>query len=100
MKELTIRHLQEYIKANDYEPEWSNGYFQKLTEEVGELSEAIRKNKKKGKEDGIKGTIDEELYDVMYYVLALANIYDIDMEKCAYEKEKLNRLRWDRITEL
>lgn len=100
MKELTIKHLQEYIKINDYEPEWSNGYFQKLIEEVGELSEAIRKNRKKGKEEGIKGTIDEELYDVMYYVLALANIYGVDMESCAYEKEKLNKLRWDRATEL
>lgn len=100
MKELTIKHLQEYIKINDYEPEWSNGYFQKLIEEVGELSEAIRKNRKKGKEDGIKGTIDEELYDVMYYVLALANVYGVDMESCAYEKEKLNKKRWDRITEL
>lgn len=100
MKELTIRHLQEYIKINDYEPEWSNGYFQKLIEEVGELSEAIRKNRKKGKEDGIKGTIDEELYDVMYYVLALANVYGVDMESCAYEKEKLNKTRWDRTTEL
>lgn len=99
MKELTIKHLQEYIKTNDFEPEWSNGYFQKLIEEVGELSEAIRKNKKQGK-DGIKGTIDEELYDVMYYVLALANIYGVDMESCAYEKEKLNKTRWDRNIEL
>lgn len=100
MRELTIKHLQEYIKANDYEPEWSNGYFQKLIEEVGELSEAIRKNKKQKNNSGIKGTIDEELYDVMYYVLALANIYDVDMESCAYEKEKLNKIRWDRTSEL
>lgn len=100
MKELTIRHLQEYIKTNDFEPEWANGYFQKLIEEVGELSEAIRRKKKKGENDGIKGTIDEELYDVIYYVLALANIYDIDIEKCAYEKEELNRTRWDRTTVL
>ncbi|MBZ9626083.1 hypothetical protein G9F71_025080 [Clostridium sp. FP2] len=100
MKELTIRHLQEYIKTNDFDLEWSNGYFQKLIEEVGELSEAIRRNKKQDMNNGIKGTIDEELYDVMYYVLALANIYGVDMESCAYEKEKLNRIRWDRVTEL
>ena len=29
----------------------------------------------------IKGTIDEELWDVIYYALAIANCYDIDMEK-------------------
>lgn len=100
MNELTIRHLQEYIKSNDCDKEWNNGYFQKLIEEVGELAEAIRKNKKQGKNDGIKGTIDEELYDVMYYVLALANVYDIDMERCAYEKEALNRVKWNRTTQL
>ena len=33
-------------------------------------------------EDGnIKGTIEEELSDVLYYVLMIANTYDINLEK-------------------
>lgn len=41
----TIKYLQEYIKAKDNHPELVKDYFLKLTEEMGELSEAIRKNK-------------------------------------------------------
>ena len=44
---VTIKKLQEYIKLKDYKPELKNGYFLKLIEEVGELSEAIRKGKKR-----------------------------------------------------
>ena len=37
----TIKYLQEYIKAKDNHPELVKDYFLKLTEEMGELSEAI-----------------------------------------------------------
>lgn len=53
----------------------------KLTEEVGELARAMRKGEKAAGEAGIKGSIDEELWDVIYYALAIANIYGIDMEQ-------------------
>ena len=36
----------------------------------------------------IKGTIEEELSDVLYYVLVIANTYDIDLEECFRMKEK------------
>lgn len=70
---MEIKELQKYIKDKDYKPELKDKYFLKLIEEVGELSEAIRKNIKM-ENDNIKGTIDEELYDVLYCVCALANI--------------------------
>lgn len=70
---MEIKELQKYIKDKDYKPELKDKYFLKLIEEVGELSEVIRKNIKM-ENDNIKGTIDEELYDVLYYVCALANI--------------------------
>ena len=38
----------------------------------------------------IVGTIDEELYDVIYYALAIANLYDVDLEKVIPAKEALN----------
>ncbi len=67
----------------------------KLVEEIGELAEVIRKEKKLGEDDDIKGTIDEELYDVLYYVLALANLYDVDLEKSCLLKENINKKRAD-----
>lgn len=61
----------------------------KLIEEVGKLAEVIRKDKRmKGK--NIKGTIEEELSDV----LMIANTYDIDLEESFKIKEELNSIRY------
>ena len=93
-KSLTIKELQAYIKAKDYQPELKNAYFQKLIEEVGELSEVIRKDKRLEDLGSIKGTIEEELYDVLYYVFCLANVYDIDLEQSFHLKEELNKKKY------
>ena len=90
MNEITIAQLQKYIKEQDYNKDAKLGYFSKLVEEVGELSRAMRKNATPATESDFKGTIEEELYDVLYYVLAIANCYDIDIDKWIYIKEKLN----------
>ncbi len=44
MKNITISKLQKYIKEKDYHPDLKKDYFIKLSEEVGELAQAIRKN--------------------------------------------------------
>ena len=92
---ISIKYLQEYIKTNDYRPELKEKYFMKLAEEVGELSRAMRKNLRPSSETEIKGTIDEELWDVIYYALALANCYDIDIEKVIPLKEELNNKKYN-----
>ncbi len=94
---MHVGKLQESIRKRDYSPEKKFGYFLKLTEEFGELAEVIRRDVRLG-ENGhteIKGTINEELYDILYYVLALANVFDIDMEEAIQLKEALNRSRLD-----
>ena len=70
----TIKYLQTYIKEKDFHPELLKDYFLKLTEEVGELSRAMRKGLKADNSTNISGTVDEELFDVIYYALAIANI--------------------------
>jgi len=91
---VTIGYLQEYIKANDYLPELKDKYFMKLAEEVGELSRAMRKNQRPADENEIKGTVGEELWDVIYYAIALANCYDIDLERVIPLKEKINNEKY------
>jgi NTP pyrophosphatase (non-canonical NTP hydrolase) len=96
MKEnLTIKYLQEYIKQKDHNPELLKDYFLKLAEEVGELSRALRKGKRANDENSIKGSIEEELWDVIYYTLAIANCYDIDLEKCIPVKEKISNDKYN-----
>ena len=90
----TIKYLQNYIKENDYHPELVKDYFLKLSEEVGELSRAIRKGAKADTPNEFKGTIDEELWDVIYYALAIANIYDIDIEQVIKTKSEMNESRY------
>ncbi|MDX8362079.1 MazG nucleotide pyrophosphohydrolase domain-containing protein [Cytobacillus sp. IB215316] len=58
----------------------------KLVEEVGELSEVILKVQSLQQ----SGTIEEELYDVLYYVIATANIYDIDLTASFHLQVKIN----------
>lgn len=90
----TVRYLQNYIKQKDYNPELLKDYFLKLSEEVGELSRAMRKGLKAQNSENIKGTIDEELWDVIYYTMAIANLYDIDLEQVIKVKEKMNQTRY------
>lgn len=96
--ELTIKRAQEYLREK-YEitkPEEiknTQRYFLKLIEEVGELAEVIRKDKRM-EEENIKGSIEEEISDVLYYILMIANTYDIDLETCFRLKEKLNSERY------
>lgn len=92
--EISITKLQEFIKSKDFNPELKQGYFLKLIEEVGELSEVIRKDLRL-KDGNIKGTIEEELYDVLYYVLALANVYNINLEECIKLKETINKVKYN-----
>lgn len=94
--DLTIRRLQECIKIIDHKNNSNGKYMLKLMEEVGELAESIRKNKRMGKEKYIKGTIEEELQDVLYYIVCLANINNIDLQECIYLKEKLNCEKYNR----
>ena len=42
---MKLSELQSHIKEFDYAPEQYEHYFLKLIEEVGELSESIRKGK-------------------------------------------------------
>lgn len=91
---LTIRGLQEYIKGFDHQPDKKNDYFLKLIEEVGELADALRKNKRLNQTGNIKGTVEEEMYDILYYISALANIYEVDLEQCFHLKEEINREKY------
>lgn len=93
---MTLAELQAYIKAKDFQPALKQGYFLKLIEEVGELAEVIRKERRLADTGEIKGTIDEELYDVIYYAVALANVYGVDLEEAFRLKEAVNARKYGR----
>lgn len=90
----TIKYLQSYIKQRDFQPVLSKDYFLKLAEEVGELSRAMRKGLKAQNSEDLKGTIDEELWDIIYYAMAIANIYDIDLEQVIKRKATMSEAKY------
>ncbi len=92
---LTIKELQAHIKRIDYQPGKKYEVVLKLFEEVGELSEEMRKEHQKGLSKERKDKIKYELYDVLHYVTHIANIYGIDLEDAIIEKDKINEARYD-----
>ena len=90
----TIHYLQEYIRSKDYHPELKERYYMRLAEEAGELSRAMRKNLRPAQPGQIKETVDEELWDVMYYCIAIANLYDIDLEEVIRDKEAISNAKY------
>lgn len=90
----TIKYLQDYIRAKDYHPEQVKEYFLKLTGEIGELADAIRKDLRPACAEQIKGTIEEEVWDAMYYLIAIANCYGMDLDDVIRKKEKINNEKY------
>ena len=90
----TVKYLQNYIRKKDFHPELLKDYFLKLAEVVGELARAMRRNIKAEKSEKLQGTIDEELWDVIYYAIAIANIYDIDLEAVIKKKAEISQIKY------
>jgi len=65
-----------------------------LGEEIGELFKAIRKRENLKIDTNSKvGDISEELADIMMYLCAIANRYNIDLERAFRDKEQRNQKR-------
>ena len=108
-KDMTLKEIQfliKYIEKGSLEKvqdnrseaekkENSQRLVLKLIEEFGELAENIRKNLRY-KGDSIKGTIEEELFDIFYYIIAIANDYNIDLEEVFHIKDKINKEKYER----
>lgn len=95
----TIKDIQIYVQ----ELETERGFLDQeaehkcllLGEEIGELFKAIRKYHTKLRIDPASnvGTIEEELADILIYISAIANKFDIDLEHAFRAKEEVNKKR-------
>ncbi len=88
---LNAKQMQEKV---DKTIKQYGGYWEplsmmaRITEEIGELARAIniKYGGKKSKFEGDGREIEEELADVFYTTLAIANKFDIDLGKVLMEK--------------
>ena len=89
---MNLRNLRDEIKERYYDVDRRSGelfLLAVLFEEVGELAEAVRK--------GAKENIEEELADLLFMVLSLANLFDVEPERVLVEKylKRDPSERWD-----
>lgn len=94
---ITIEALEDYL-AHRY-CGWGNdqGMFMKLVEEIGEVAEVL--NKKTGRKANDEADLLEhlgiELADMIHYILAIAALNDIDMERIILEKDKKASIKYN-----
>lgn len=100
--QFLIKHIEkgslsniEKKKTEEEKKENIQRLILKLIEEFGELAESIRKDARYTGTN-IKGTIEEEVFDIFYYILAIANEYNIDMEDIFKIKDKINEKKYER----
>ena len=97
---ITIRYMQKYLAAKEdvdkkHFLENQDQYFIKLVEEVGELARVLCRGRRHATSiDDLKGSLEEELYDILYYTLMLASYNGVDMETWIPLKEELNNKRY------
>ena len=94
---LTINDLQDYL-ADRY-CGWANeqGMFMKLVEEIGEVAEVLNKKvgRKANDEEDINEHLGIELADMIHYILAIAALNGLDMERIILEKDKKASVKYN-----
>jgi NTP pyrophosphatase (non-canonical NTP hydrolase) len=90
-KGIAIREVQEYVKSKGiwkFYMEDKNAWLLKFMEESGELAKAILQNYPRATGRVYENTLDEEFGDVLFCLCAIANLYDVDIEKWFIAKQQ------------
>ena len=99
---ITIEALESYL-AHRYGG-WGldQSMFMKLVEEIGEVAEVMNKmaGRKANDEDDLKEHLGIELADMIHYILAIAALNGIDMERIILEKDKKASIKYNHTINL
>lgn len=97
IKNIENGSLEDFVdnRTQSEKKENINRLILKLIEEFGELAVNIRKDLRYDGTD-IKGTIEEEVFDIFYYIVAISNEYNIDLETIFSIKDKYNKKKYNR----
>ena len=98
-KNPTLKDYQEYVDKMEHVRGFTEGTILQrclqLVEEVGELCKSIRKAEgmQIDSENSRFGELEHEMADVMLFLCAIANRYNVNLEDAFREKEELNKKR-------
>jgi len=94
----TLKQFQAYVHEmcaeRGFDKEGLAESFILFTEEVGEFARVVRKSQGYKTDVTVKNShAEEELADLFIYIIHLANILDIDLERAFRMKEEINKQR-------
>lgn len=99
---ITIGDLESYL-AHRYGG-WGidQSMFMKLVEEMGEVAEVMNKmaGRKANDEVDLKEHLGVELADMLHYILAIAALNNIDMERIILEKDRKASVKYNHAINL
>ena len=86
---ITIDALERYLGHRYGGWGKDESMFMKLVEEIGEVAEVLNKKagRKAGDLENIREELGIELADMLHYILAIAALNDLDMERIILEKD-------------
>ena len=87
---ITIDALERYLGHRYGGWGIDESMFMKLVEEMGEVAEVLNKKsgRKASEQEDLKEELGIELADIIHYILAIAALNDLDMERIILEKDK------------
>ncbi|RYL88847.1 nucleotide pyrophosphohydrolase [Sporolactobacillus sp. THM7-4] len=109
MEERTVKSLQDEV--DQYISQFKEGYFSplalmaRLTEELGELAREVNHyyGEKKKKPTEAEKTVEEELGDLLFVVICMANSLHIDLgtalDRVLDKFRTRDKDRWTKITD-
>jgi len=94
---ITIEALESYLAHRYCGWGTDQSMFMKLVEEIGEVAEVL--NKKVGRKANDEADINEhlgvELADMIHYIVAIAALNDLDLERIILEKDRKASVKYN-----
>lgn len=95
---MDIKKLQaDFLLHTVNIPQTEKAMMERIAEEFEELKEAVEQQKRHFSTENrqIKDTIEEEMYDVFYFILQLANLYGVNFEEVISAKYQHNQSKYN-----
>jgi len=94
---ITIDTLQNYLARRYGGWGKEESMFMKLVEEIGEVAEVLNKKagRKTNDEENINEQLGIELADMLHYIVAIAALNDLDLERIILEKDKKASVKYN-----
>ena len=99
---ITIEALEAYLAQRYGGWAKEESMFMKLVEEMGEVAEVLNKKvgRKANDEDDLNEHLGIELADMLHYILAIAALNNLDMERIILEKDKKASIKYNHSVNL